>query len=108
MSARVVCTFGVTIEILAPTSALSSVDLPAFGAPISATKPQRVAWLRARRSAIDAVGLDALARHHGGGGGLLGARAWSARSLRPERASASCTATRNSGSWSGPERATSR
>ena len=35
-----------------PTSALSSVDLPAFGAPISATKPQRVmsssnvSWVR--------------------------------------------------------------
>ena len=41
-SARVVCTFGVTIETLAPTSALISVDLPALGAPISATKPQRV------------------------------------------------------------------
>ena len=41
-SVRVVCTFGVTIEILAPTSALISVDLPTFGAPISATKPQRV------------------------------------------------------------------
>jgi hypothetical protein len=42
ISARVVCTLGVTIETLAPTSALSSVDLPTFGAPISATKPQRV------------------------------------------------------------------
>jgi hypothetical protein len=35
--ARVVCTFGVTIASLLPTSWLSSVDLPAFGAPISAT-----------------------------------------------------------------------
>ena len=40
-SVRVVCTLGVTIETLVPTSALISVDLPAFGAPISATKPQR-------------------------------------------------------------------
>ena len=40
---RVVCTLRETIEILAPTSWFSSVDLPAFGAPISATKPQRVA-----------------------------------------------------------------
>ncbi len=38
---RVVCTFGETIETLEPTSALSSVDFPAFGAPTSATKPQR-------------------------------------------------------------------
>src|SRR5580693_3324602 len=74
---RVVCTFGVTMEILAPTSALASVDLPTLGAPISATKPQRVAssagaaW--ACGSAIAPFGLDALARQHGGGGGLLGA-----------------------------------
>src|SRR5580698_8918763 len=73
---RVVCTFGVTIEILAPTSALASVDLPTLGAPIRATKPQRVvasagaAW--ASSSAIAPFGLDALARQHGGGGALLG------------------------------------
>ena len=41
-SVRVVCTLGVTIATLLPTSALISVDLPAFGAPISAMKPQRV------------------------------------------------------------------
>jgi hypothetical protein len=40
--ARVVCTLWVTIDTLAPTSWLTSVDLPAFGAPISATKPERV------------------------------------------------------------------
>ena len=34
---RVVCTFGETMETLAPTSRFSSVDLPALGAPISAT-----------------------------------------------------------------------
>src|ERR1700720_1361366 len=39
---RVVCTFGVTIASLCPTSWFIRVDLPAFGAPISATKPQRV------------------------------------------------------------------
>ena len=39
---RVVCALWVTIETLAPTSALVNVDLPLFGAPISATKPQRV------------------------------------------------------------------
>ena len=41
ISVRVVCTLGVTMETLVPTSALTSVDLPAFGAPMSATKPQR-------------------------------------------------------------------
>ena len=40
---RVVWTFGVTIETLVPTNMLSRVDLPALGAPSSATKPQRVA-----------------------------------------------------------------
>jgi len=39
---RVVCALWVTMETLAPTSALVRVDLPLFGAPISATKPQRV------------------------------------------------------------------
>src|ERR1700716_2619554 len=41
--ARVVCTLRETIVTLEPTSALTSVDLPTLGAPISATKPQRVA-----------------------------------------------------------------
>ena len=36
-SERVVCTLRDTIDTLAPTRALMSVDLPAFGAPISAT-----------------------------------------------------------------------
>jgi hypothetical protein len=40
--ARVVCTLRETIVTLEPTSALTSVDLPTLGAPISATKPQRV------------------------------------------------------------------
>ena len=39
---RVVCTLWVTIETLAPTIRFKSVDLPAFGSPISATMPQRV------------------------------------------------------------------
>src|ERR1043165_1811802 len=63
-SARVVCTLRLTIETLAPTSALISVDLPAFGAPISATKPQRVAGSSIRR-------IHAFARQHRGGRRLL-------------------------------------
>src|SRR5262249_18131103 len=38
---RVVCALWVTIATLDPTSALTSVDLPALGAPRTATKPQR-------------------------------------------------------------------
>src|SRR6202043_4036092 len=75
-SARVVCTLGVTMEILDPTNAFASVDLPTFGAPISATKPQRVAGAAASAcsagSTIAPFGLDAFAHQHGGGGGLLG------------------------------------
>src|SRR5712671_3546173 len=43
ISARVVCTLRETMVTLEPTSALTSVDLPTLGAPISATKPQAVA-----------------------------------------------------------------
>ena len=39
---RVVWTLRDTIETFDPTSALRSVDLPAFGAPMRAAKPQRV------------------------------------------------------------------
>src|SRR6185369_18080087 len=68
---RVVCALWVTIETLAPTSALVSVDLPLFGAPISATKPQRLSF--ADWSSVMGRGLpDALAEQHGEGGGLLG------------------------------------
>src|ERR1700742_2016996 len=42
ISARVVCTLRETMVTLEPTSALTRVDLPTLGAPISATKPQRV------------------------------------------------------------------
>ncbi|MNW14340.1 hypothetical protein D3C71_2125430 [compost metagenome] len=38
---RVVCTLELTIDTLEPTIAFSKVDLPAFGAPTRATKPQR-------------------------------------------------------------------
>src|SRR3546814_4890682 len=38
---RVVCALGLTIATFWPTSALTMVDLPALGAPTTATKPQR-------------------------------------------------------------------
>src|SRR5881394_2422617 len=72
-SARVVCTLGVTIATLLPTSALVSVDLPALGAPISAMKPQRVLGPDSAASAIGAVRPHALALEQGCCGGLLGA-----------------------------------
>ena len=64
---RVVCTFGVTIETFEPTSALTSVDLPALGAPMTATKPQREGseTISVRWRPVDAG-------EHGCGGRLFG------------------------------------
>ena len=42
ISRRVVCGLSDTIATLSPTIAFTSVDLPAFGRPASATKPERV------------------------------------------------------------------
>ena len=42
MRLRVVCTLGVTMAILVPTIRLRRVDLPALGAPESATNPHLV------------------------------------------------------------------
>src|SRR5258708_1248892 len=74
ISARVVCTLRETIVTLEPTSALTSVDLPTLGAPISATKPQRVATGAASSatSPIIAAAADALAHDHHRCRGLFG------------------------------------
>src|ERR1041385_3806364 len=66
--ARVVCTLRDTMVTLEPTSALSSVDLPALGAPISATNPQRVSNLLD----INMVDGNADLAQHGGGCSLFG------------------------------------
>src|SRR6185369_8672147 len=70
ISARVVCTLRETIVTLAPTSALTSVDLPTLGAPISATNPQRVAEGVSLASAVIAA-THAFAFDHDGGRDLL-------------------------------------
>src|SRR5712664_201342 len=72
--ARVVCTLRETIVTLEPTSALTSVDLPTLGAPISATKPQRVAPAAARSGelSITFAAADAFARDHHGSSILFG------------------------------------
>src|SRR6201991_4666585 len=74
ISARVVCTLRETIVTLEPTSALTSVDLPTLGAPISATKPQRVAADASglEDSTVIAAAADAFAFDHHGGCDLLG------------------------------------
>src|SRR4026209_2844622 len=68
---RVVCALWVTMATLAPTSALISVDLPLFGAPISATKPQRVSFA-AEDSVMGWSLPNALAEQHGERRRLLG------------------------------------
>src|SRR5437016_8588727 len=72
--ARVVCTLRETMVTLEPTSALTSVDLPTLGAPISATKPQRVPAdvASAEDSTVIAAAADAFAFDHHGGCDLLG------------------------------------
>src|ERR1043165_8476366 len=71
-TARVVCTLRETIETFEPTSALVSVDLPAFGVPIRATKPQRRFSSRDAGMSLLSIRVDAYAGEHRGGGGLLG------------------------------------
>src|SRR6202162_903192 len=89
INARVVCTLRETIVTLEPTSALTSVDLPTLGAPISATKPQRVATgaASAGGSSIIAAAGDAFARNHHGcrdlfGGALAAAETFGRRQSR--------------------------
>ncbi len=69
---RVVCTLWLTIDTLAPTSALTSVDLPALGAPMTAMKPQRVSGAARAPGHSSALAPHALAREQRRGGGLLG------------------------------------
>src|SRR6185312_14216338 len=88
INARVVCTLRDTIVTLEPTRALTSVDLPTLGAPISATKPQRVAvGAASSRELSVTVAADAFARdHHRGrnrfGGTLAAADAFGRRQPR--------------------------
>src|ERR1700748_3856918 len=74
ISARVVCTLRETIVTLEPTSALTSVDLPTFGAPIRATKPQwgaDGAVFSGDASSVIAAAANALTRDHRGGCSLF-------------------------------------
>src|SRR5882757_4233973 len=74
ISARVVCTLRETIVTFEPTNALTSVDLPTLGAPIRATKPQRVVLGAASGEfvSIILVAADTFARVHHGSRRLLG------------------------------------
>ena len=93
--ARVVCALALTIATFCPTSALTSVDLPALGAPITATKPARVG--------ISLIAVVTASAAGGGGFRLLLARCLR-RSLR--RASGTDTRIVNFGAWWAPVRPT--
>src|SRR3954447_13315920 len=72
ISARVVCTLHETMVTLEPTSALTRVDLPTLGAPISATKPHLVAAAVACACDSSVIAADAFALDHHGCRDLLG------------------------------------
>src|SRR5437763_17060482 len=72
ISARVVCTLRETMVTLEPTKALTSVDLPTLGAPISATKPQRVPAGAALSATSAVIAAAAFALAHNGRSDLLG------------------------------------
>ena len=98
MRVRVVCTLWVTIETLAPTIRFSSVDLPAFGSPISATNPQRVASrVMPRPPAAPAAPRPPPAAPR------------ASRPPAPRRRArpSSRTSTEKTGAWSGPSRSRS-
>src|SRR5437870_10950719 len=72
ISARVVCTLRETMVTLEPTSALTRVDLPTLGAPISATKPQRVPAGAALSETSAVITAYAFALDHNGSSDLFG------------------------------------
>src|SRR5256885_3898965 len=85
--ARVVCTLRETMVTLEPTSALTSVDLPTLGAPISATKPQAVSLgAPGVGSTVIAAAADAFAFDHHGGRDLLGGALGAADTLGGHKA----------------------
>src|SRR6185437_6933329 len=85
MSDRVVWTLRETMVTFEPTNALINVDLPALGAPIRATKPQRAS--EPVSSTIQLVHRDANPLQHGGSGVLFGRALGTAQALgrRPIR-----------------------
>src|SRR4051812_33839352 len=87
ISARVVCTLRETMVTLEPTRALTRVDLPTLGAPISATKPQRVVagGAPALTSSVIAA-TNSFAREHYRSRDLLGGALAAADALRRHEA----------------------
>ena len=103
--ARVVCTLCVTIDTFAPTSWFTSVDLPAFGAPIRATKPEWVLGLSVGHHTGDLLcGPHAFPHQEGSGCRLLGLAPRTAASRGRLRSPPPARDTVKTGWWSGPSR----
>ena len=98
---------GVTIATLVPTSALTSVDLPALGAPIRATKPQRVPSPAGRLSHRARSGLTP-SRVSMAAAAACSAARLERPSLPPGASRAARRRRGTRGSWSGPVRSISR
>ena len=81
ISARVVCTLCDTMVTFDPTSAFSRVDLPAFGAPISATKPQLLALAQAANERVPFAATFMVSALKGSGVGDV--RSWLAEHVHP-------------------------
>ena len=97
---RVVWTLRDTIETFDPTSALRSVDLPAFGAPMRAAKPQRVSGAGVSGAGSDIVQPVVRGRLGARGAGVLSScdPGFTGRFHKPSRrrrfSAASCSAPR--------------
>ena len=96
--ARVVCALGLTIATFWPTSALTSVDLPALGAPMHGDEAA-VGWVGCQNPAPEMLR---------SAGSRFRRPACSSRCLPPRRRRGSRPLTVNRAAWSGPERSTSR
>ena len=101
---RVVCTLGETMDTLVPTRRFSRVDLPTFGAPRMAMKPQRVGWAAALGStAGSGIGRSVPSSSaSSAAAAACSAARLEAAVARTGGRSATATVTSNAGAWSGP------
>ena len=98
---RVVCTLWLTIETLVPTSRLTSVDLPALGAPMM--RDEAAAGSRLDRRSVGIAAFHTPSRTSSAVAAvLLGLAAGAARRRAPASSVSTVTSTSKRGAWSGP------
>ena len=107
-SVRVVCTFRETIETFEPTRRLISVDLPAFGAPIRATKPQRVSASGGLISSVIYFWPSGLINFKKADAAACSATRFEGPEPCVSAKPSTMAAISKTGAWSGPERPVSR